>query len=117
MIITRIDTHDSWVCLARRGMLMSETESIEYCELSAGEAIAFVPTHGVDEMVIVLEGHASVAGNELMAGTVALIPWGFEGSLCASINTRLIYARVLPEAVSSRLPPRIPELPENERAI
>lgn len=96
---------------------MSETESIEYWSLEAEELLNFSPFHGVDEMVIVLSGRATLSGRDIVEGCVALVPRDTEATLRARDQTKLVCIRVLPDAVAARLPTRIPELPIDERTI
>lgn len=117
MIVTPVETEDHWTCLARRGMLLSETESIEFWRLAPGDQMSFGQAHGVDEMIILLTGQLRFDGKVLKAGSVIMVPDGATNALSAMVHSTLISARALPDRIAQRLPPRIPELPVHERVF
>ncbi|MDD7835614.1 MULTISPECIES: hypothetical protein [Paenarthrobacter] len=116
MIIKTPDTEDYWSCLIRRGMLHSETETIEHWALAPQQSLT-LGNQGVHEAVIILSGHADVEGRKLETGSVLLAPAQQHATLRAETETILLSVRTYPESVTRNLPPRIPELPESERAI
>lgn len=117
MIVTRVDPDDTWSCLVRRGMLHSETESVEHHRLGAGERLSFDAPHGVDELVVVLSGEVDVDGGTAGPGSVVLVPEGAGGELTARVPTAVLSVRGLAARVTAALPPRVPELPVAERAV
>ncbi|WP_426301207.1 hypothetical protein [Arthrobacter sp. R-11] len=116
MIISIIDPDDYWSCLIRRGMLHSETESVEHWALTPGQDLG-LGNQGVHEAVIILTGAASYQGQNLTAGNMLLAPAGEAGTLTALTATQILNIRAYPEQVTKLLPARVPELPEAERAI
>ncbi|MFK3735949.1 cupin domain-containing protein [Streptomyces sp. NPDC088090] len=106
-----------WQSLIRRGMLHSECEGVEYWDLPPGGVLEVRSDHGVEEAVLVLDGHLGLYedGAETAragAGDVLLVPHGIDGELRAGDRpTTAVTVRGLPAAVSARLPRRIPELP------
>ena len=117
MIVTRVDQDDHWTCLVRRGMLHSETESIEHWSLAPGQELAPVPGSGVDEAFVVLSGRMAGDGGEAGPGGLLLVPDGSVVSWTAVEPTALLSVRVHPEALSRRLPPRVPQVPPHERHL
>lgn len=117
MIVTRVDPDDTWTCLVRRGMLHSETESVEHHRLRAGERLCFDAPHGVDELVVVLSGEVELEGGAAGPGSVVLVPEGVGGDLTARSPAALLSVRGLAARVTAALPPRVPELPVTERAV
>lgn len=117
MILTSVPVGAQWTCLARRGMLMSETEAIEYHVLDQGAGLAFVPQHGVDEAIVLLAGNATLAGQKLETGQLALVPQGTAAHLTMTRSGTLLSIRILPDRIARQLPPRIPELPVDDRTI
>lgn len=116
MIIKAVDPEDYWSCLIRRGMLHSETESVEHWTLAPAQEL-HLGNHGVHEAVIVLSGTADYRGQTITAGAVLLAPAPEPGTLTATIGTEVLSIRTYPEHVTNLLPARVPELPEAERAI
>lgn len=117
MIITPVIFDDTWTCLIRRGMLFSETESIEYFNLYESEVLNFSDTHGVDEILLVLGGEVLHAGISQKSGTAIFVPDGTKGSIFAVQNSIILSIRGYSARVADCLPSRIPEIPESERAI
>gem|GEM_PF-4156510 len=73
MIIMKVDQHDHWTCLVRRGMLHSETEAVEHWALILGERLQFPGNHGVDEAIVALSGEYTLGGTTLRPGMAALL--------------------------------------------
>ncbi len=106
-----------WGCLARRGMLHSECEAVDYLELSPRAVVTMDGRTGAEEAWYVLDGCAEFSDPttgvyaDVAAGHLALRPAGASPILRnASSDTplRLLLVVVLPRAVSDRLPPRSP---------
>jgi mannose-6-phosphate isomerase-like protein (cupin superfamily) len=106
-----------WCCLARRGMLHSECEAVDYLELSPRATVTMDGRSGTEEAWYVLEGHAEFGDptigrlQRVDAGHLALRPADTSPIVRnASSDTplRLLLVVVLPQAVSDRLPPRSP---------
>lgn len=108
MILTSVPADAPWICLARRGMLMSETEAIEYHALEQGAGLTFVPQHGVDEAIIVLSGVATLAGQTLAAGKIALVKQNSGAHLTMTQSGAVLSIRVLPDSTTRQLPPPYP---------
>lgn len=111
MIVTTVNA-DDWTCLARRGMLFAECESVDWWRVSEEDELRISAAHAVEEAVIVLDGAVTAqAGDEtlsLRAGQVLLLPDRTDAVL--SGEATVLTVRAMPSAVSSALPPRIPEL-------
>lgn len=111
MIVTTVNSAD-WTCLARRGMLFAECESVDWWHLSEKDVLRVSAAHAVEEAVIVLDGTVTAqVGDEtfsLRSGQVLLLPHRTDAVL--SGEATVLTVRVMPSAVSSALPPRIPEL-------
>lgn len=116
MIISTLDQEDHWNCLIRRGMLHSETEAIEHWALAPGQTLN-LGEQGVHEAFIVLSGEAEIQGQRLASGSLLLAPAHEPGFLTAISGTTLLSIRTYPDTVTRMLPPRVPELPESDRAI
>ncbi|OFI39408.1 hypothetical protein BIU82_13835 [Arthrobacter sp. SW1] len=116
MIISTVDPDDYWSCLIRRGMLHSETESVEHFTLAPGQEL-HLGTQGVHEAAIILSGTTSYQDQDLTAGAVLLAPAGEQATLTAVAATTILNIRAYPEPVTTLLPARVPELPEAERVI
>ena len=106
-----------WGCLARRGMLHSECEAVDYLELSPQATVTVDGRSGTEEAWYVLEGCAEFGDpttgqlQRVAAGHLALRPASTSPIvLNASSDTplRLLLIVVLPQAVSDRLPRRSP---------
>jgi len=117
MIITPIDEMEAWTCLARRGMLFSETESVDFWRFEVGDGIEFGACHGIDELIVVLAGSIEIAGRTLDAGMLAFISDGTDATLKAHKRAEILTVRVVPDQLTMLMPPRIPELPKYERSI
>lgn len=106
-----------WGCLARRGMLHSECEAVDYLELSPRARVTMAGRSGTEEAWYVLEGCAEFSNpitgllQRVTAGHLALRPAGMSPIVRnASSDTplRLLLVVVLPPAVSDRLSRRSP---------
>jgi hypothetical protein len=99
-------------CIARRGMLYSECEAIDYVRLPARTTFRLRGRSGVESAWLALAGTGSVpAAGPLAPGDVLLAP--DDGAVIIEAgqdDLELLYVRVLPRAVSVGLPARRPEL-------
>lgn len=111
-----------WRCLARRGMLHSECEAVDYLELPPRATVALNGRGGTEEAWYVLEGHAEFddprtgQSQGAAAGHLALRPAATSSVVRnASSETplRLLLVVVLPQAVSDLLPRRSPVADES----
>ncbi|MEJ2858349.1 MULTISPECIES: cupin domain-containing protein [unclassified Saccharothrix] len=119
----------AWRCLVRRGMLHSETESVDHVRLPAGAAFAPPGTDGVESAWLVLHGSgtftdhapsthalptepantAGRAGSRAVGvGDVVLVPAGGARLVAGPEGLEFLWVAVLPAAVSGALPPRSP---------
>ena len=106
-----------WCCLARRGMLHSECEAVDYLELSPQATVTMDGRAGTEEAWYVLDGHAEFGDpstdqiQRVDAGHLALRPAGTSlivRNASTDAPLRLLLVSVLPRAVSHRLPRRSP---------
>jgi hypothetical protein len=103
-------------CLARRGMLHSETEAIDYVRLSPGACFDLVGRDGTEAAWYVLRGPVALSqpGNHerlLDRGDLVLAPRGDHLTLHGGpLGAELLCLTVLPRARSEQLPPRRPDL-------
>jgi hypothetical protein len=110
-------------CLARRGMLHSETEAIDYVRLSPGACFDLVGREGTEAAWYVLRGPVALLqihgddcqldGHErlLTRGDLVLAPRGEHLRLYGGpLGAELLCLTVTPRAESDRLPPRRPEM-------
>jgi mannose-6-phosphate isomerase-like protein (cupin superfamily) len=103
-----------WRCLARRGMLYSECESIDHVRLGPHAVLGPRGREGVESAWFVLdgEGTTSHAGGEAIPvrpGDLVLAPASAEiGLEAGGAGLELLWLAVYPEAVSRALPPRRP---------
>lgn len=111
MIVTRTG-EESWVCLARRGMLHSECEAVDLVVLAAGESLSRRGRDGIGEVWYLLSGAATTGdGTPVAAGSAVVItPDDRSTSLTANAATRLVTVSVLPDRTAARLPRRRPDL-------
>ncbi|MFI9818100.1 cupin domain-containing protein [Saccharothrix variisporea] len=107
----------AWRCLVRRGMLHSETESVDHVRLPAGAVFAPPGTDGVESAWLVLRGSGTVNETAVGPGDVVLVPAGGAlragGEQPAALEAgagglEFLWVAVLPAAVSDVLPPRSP---------
>ncbi|WP_051943405.1 pirin family protein [Streptacidiphilus rugosus] len=105
-------------CLARRGMLHSETEAVDHVRLGPGAAFDLSGREGTEAAWYVLRGPVTLALGEPAAGRQALdrgdlvlAPHGERVRLLAGpLGAELLCLSVTPRAVSEQLPPRRPDL-------
>ena len=107
-----------WGCLARRGMLHSECEAIDYLELAPRAVVTAGGRSGTEEAWYVLDGRAQfdsetsecqLAGR----GDLVLAPAGTPSAVrnpSADTSAALLLIAVLPPAVTDRLPRRRPAI-------
>ncbi|MER7702191.1 hypothetical protein ABTX81_04710 [Kitasatospora sp. NPDC097605] len=105
----------TWSCLARRGMLHSETETFDLWRLPPGEQLAHEVRDGVEEALFVLSGTGTATRGPdelpLAEGSLLLARHDSEVMVTAGPEgLRLLSTRVLPRALSSALPARVPQL-------
>ncbi|XVV02580.1 cupin domain-containing protein [Actinosynnema sp. CA-248983] len=114
----------AWRCLVRRGMLHSETESVDVVRLPPGAVFAPPGTEGVESAWLLLHGSATLAdgatpaegaalagGAAVRAGDVVLVPAGGARLAAGAEGVEFLWVAVLPAAVSGALPPRSPVAP------
>ncbi|GAA0219462.1 hypothetical protein GCM10010492_16820 [Saccharothrix mutabilis subsp. mutabilis] len=116
----------TWRCLVRRGMLHSETESVDVVRLPAGGVFAPPGTEGIESAWLLLDGSATLtphptppAANPVTAagpaavaaGDVVLVPAGGARLTAGPEGVEFLWVAVLPAAVSRALPPRSPVAP------
>ncbi|MGH3889627.1 MAG: cupin domain-containing protein [Pseudonocardiaceae bacterium] len=105
-----------WRCLARRGMLHSECESIDHLRVPAHAEFGPRGTQGVESVWFVLGGAGSLLddgwaqdGYPVRPGQLVLVPAACPVRLLAGENgLELLWLAVLPEEVSRMLPVRKP---------
>lgn len=106
-----------WGCLARRGMLHSECEAVDYLELAPRATVTVDGRSGTEEAWYVLEGCAefgdSTTGQlqRVAARHLALRPASTSSvvrNASSDTSLRLLLVVVLPREVSDRLPRRSP---------
>lgn len=106
-----------WRCLARRGMLHSECEAVDYLELSPGAMVTMDGRSGTEETWYVLDGSAEFGDSttsrfqRVEAGCLVLRPASTLPIVRnASLDTplRLLLVVVLPRVMTDRLPRRSP---------
>ncbi|MBW4722183.1 cupin domain-containing protein [Saccharothrix obliqua] len=111
--LSRAADDHAWRCLARRGMLHSECEAVDYLRLPPGATRDGRGRDGVDVVWFVLSGQGRFSdGNrsvELNPGDLLLSTGGSRGKLhSAAAPLELLSLTVLPTAVTERLPARVP---------
>lgn len=102
-----------WCCLARRGMLHSECESIDHVRVPAHAEFAPRDARGVESVWFVLGGAGSMLtaqdGNPVRPGHLVLVPAACPVRFLAGDDgLELLWLAVLPEEVSRLLPARKP---------
>ncbi|MED7948276.1 hypothetical protein [Streptomyces sp. BE303] len=105
----------TWSCLARRGMLHSETETVDLWRLPPGDTLLHEPHDGVEEALFVVAGTGTATHGldelPVTEGTLLLARHESEITVTAGPDgLRLLSTRVLPQRLSAALPPRIPQL-------
>ncbi|MFY0566983.1 cupin domain-containing protein [Archangium lansingense] len=125
MIISTIDSTSStrqggeeirWRSLARRGMLHSECDSVDYVRLSPGTEFALRGREGTESAWFVLAGSGQLRepGSErgersLDAGELVLLPTGAEARITSGDDgLELLWLVVMPRSISQSLPMRRP---------
>lgn len=118
MIVNHLDTPATvgsartWRCLARRGMLHSETEAFDHLRVAPGVELAHEPVDAVEELLYVVSGSGHADGEILLPGSVLLIPHRAQTMVRAGdAGLELLSLRMMPAEVSRVLPARRPELP------
>ncbi|WP_156755606.1 cupin domain-containing protein [Actinokineospora pegani] len=116
--LSRTQDGNAWRCLARRGMLHSECESVDYLRLPPGGARDVRGSDGVDAVWFVLAGEGEFdggAGAPVLLRPGDLLLWsGGSGGTVRNHRTdhlELLALAVLPTAVTDRLPARVPLIP------
>ncbi|WPB79925.1 cupin domain-containing protein [Archangium violaceum] len=125
MIISTIDRTSStrqggeeirWRSLARRGMLHSECDSVDYVRLSPGTEFALRGREGTESAWFVLVGsgllreQGSEAGERTLdAGELVLLPAGADARITSGADgLELLWLVVMPRSISQSLPMRRP---------
>ncbi|WP_318199429.1 VOC family protein [Streptomyces sp. SCL15-4] len=111
-----------WRCLARRGMLFSECESVDHVTLEKDSVLHADPEAGTESLWYVVRGDAAFhAGHgparPVREGHAVLLPAGASGRLVAGSATEVVVVTCVPDAVARRLPARAPSLPAPARGI
>jgi mannose-6-phosphate isomerase-like protein (cupin superfamily) len=113
--LSRTADDTAWRCLARRGMLHSECEAVDYLRLPPGATRDGRGREGVEAAWFVLSGEGRFFDGEdrsvpLRPGDLVLWSGGTGGSLHSGSTSplELLSFAVLPAAVTDRLPARIP---------
>ncbi|KQV04504.1 MULTISPECIES: hypothetical protein [unclassified Kitasatospora] len=104
-------------CLARRGMLHSETEAVDHVRLSPGACYDLAGRAGTEAAWYVLRGPVALLDcpeqpqHLLAEGDLLLAPEGGRVHLHGGpLGAELLCLTVLPDAVSRELPDRKPEI-------
>ncbi|MGW5052711.1 cupin domain-containing protein [Actinokineospora sp. NPDC004072] len=105
----------AWRCLARRGMLHSECEAVDYVRLPPGSVRDGRGRAGVEAVWFVLSGEGRFHDGAdhsvpVRAGDLVLWTGGRGGSVHSGSGgpLELVALAVLPAAVTDRLPARCP---------
>jgi mannose-6-phosphate isomerase-like protein (cupin superfamily) len=113
--LSRAADDGAWRCLARRGMLHSECEAIDYVRLPPGATRDGRGREGVEAAWFVLNGQGRFvdgAGRSvpLRPGDLLLSSGGTHGSVHndSTGELELLSFAVLPAAVTGQLPARVP---------
>ncbi|MER7081672.1 Cupin domain-containing protein [Saccharopolyspora kobensis] len=116
--LSRTADGSAWRCLARRGMLHSECEAIDYLRLPPGAARDGRGRDGVETAWFVLSGHGRFVdgadrSTALRPGDLLFAAGGARGSVHNDSpgELELLSLTVLPTAVTDRLPARVPVAP------
>ncbi|GAA2747704.1 hypothetical protein [Kitasatospora cinereorecta] len=104
-------------CLARRGMLHSECEAFDHLRISPGACFDLPGRDGTEAAWYVLSGLAALLDcpdqphRTLAAGDLLLAPDGRRVHLHGGpFGAELLCLTVLPDGISTELPPRRPDL-------
>ncbi|WP_199440247.1 cupin domain-containing protein [Umezawaea beigongshangensis] len=113
--LSRAAGDGAWRCLARRGMLHSECEAVDYVRLAPGATRNGRGREGVEGAWFVLGGRGRFLDGEdrsvpLRPGDLLLSSGGTSGAVHndSADDLELLSFAVLPAAVTDRLPARIP---------
>jgi mannose-6-phosphate isomerase-like protein (cupin superfamily) len=113
--LSRAAGDGAWRCLARRGMLHSECEAVDYVRLPPGTTRNGRGREGVEAAWFVLGGRGRFLDGEdrslpLRQGDLLLSSGGNRGSVHndSTGELELLALAVLPAAVTGRLPARVP---------
>ena len=103
-----------WSCLARRGMLHSECQAVNYVRLSPWSQYA-AAGDGIEDVWYVIAGHLNFSDpsgtRSVRAGDLLLIPAGEAVSAHALAGpVELLIMQLLPRELQRRLPSRSPEI-------
>lgn len=116
--LSRTTDDNSWRCLARRGMLHSECEAVDYVRLPPGATRDGRGREGVETVWFVLSGQGRFVDGADRSCTLRasdLLFWsgGNRGSVHndSTGQLELLSLTVLPASVAGRLPARIPVAP------
>ncbi|GAA2677440.1 MULTISPECIES: hypothetical protein [Actinosynnema] len=107
--------HSTWRCLARRGMLHSETEAVDHLRAAPRRQVVHHADDVVEEALYVVSGSAELsegaATEQLRPGHVVLLGPDTTAQITAGPSgVELVSVRTMPARVSALLPPRVPEL-------
>ncbi len=109
-MIVQVDRGAGYTCLARRGMLYSETEGVDLLRLAPGERIDGRGREGLAEAWFVVRGEGRLdSAGPVSAGSLILRPAGTREALTASSELRILIVAVLPDELAGTLPARTPE--------
>lgn len=105
-----------WACLARRGMLYSECEAIDYVALGEDAVVTMAGRHGIEEAWYVLDGDVEFdpdasPSRRVTRGDLVLRPMDTAATvrnLSSDRQARLLLIAVMPRVVTDRLPRRCP---------
>lgn len=113
-----------WSCLARRGMLHSECEAIDYLELAPQATLTSRGRSGTAEAWYVLAGQANfndpttARPKRAGPGSLVLQPGTTASNVhnpCPNTPLRLLLIAVMPPAITDRLPQRRPSIQRKPR--
>ncbi|OJH40660.1 cupin domain-containing protein [Cystobacter ferrugineus] len=105
-----------WRCLARRGMLHSECEALDYVRLAPGTEFALRGREGTESAWFVIAGAGRLlapdsepAERPIGAGDLVLLPAGADARITSgSAGLELLWLAVMPHAITQSLPMRRP---------
>ncbi|ATB42000.1 hypothetical protein CYFUS_007476 [Cystobacter fuscus] len=105
-----------WRCLARRGMLHSECEALDYVRLAPGTEFALRGSEGTESAWFVIAGTGSLLASDsdpaerpLGAGDLVLLPAGTDARITSGRDgLELLWLAVMPHAITQSLPMRRP---------
>jgi mannose-6-phosphate isomerase-like protein (cupin superfamily) len=109
-----------WRCIARRGMLHTECESIDHVRLAAGTDFALRGRYATEQVWFAVRGTGQVrndpestTGHPLRQGDLVIAPPDSHQLVlhADSAGLELLWLTVLPSAVTRALPSRKPVIP------